>query len=594
MSTLVLLGEQPSALELAALFTRLGASNAAALSSAARDGKLSALLAGVTAQSSFLAQQSDEDYTAALTLSFAVLSQLSVAGEAAAATTALAALLSAESAQRAQLKIRTLTNLINVVGGCNTVSAAQRFAVLMQMMEFALAATTAGSSSPAALVLQPLSSLQSQISAWKLSASDATALLLVSYKLSLKVGPNGVASKSAALKSKGDEFAAPAAAATFYNLGAQPTVQQEYLYAMLKSLDAAAPATLKEKQYQDLALQAVLASAANGLASTLHILDPVNVYQLAAVQALSASNNAQAAAAFQLLRILVDADLPAWVSFEKAAGAALLKDNAATLDAATLLRKIRTLALCSLAVASQSASAGDNVLSYAQIQQKLQLAAKDSEAVEAAVIDAVMAGRIDAKMDQEAETIIVKSVPARGESGATVTLLFCLVRFFPLADSVRSRCRVLLCVQARDWRCVSRSVFRCQQQGRMVCTGRSPVRVAPEHSHGAHHTLGRTTTTDDAGGTGRWRGVKQMRSTHLHLVPVLSLCSMLSLSSRSCLFSLFSRIACSSSRRSSRALGGRPASRPPPPALFICFSGVAGKQNKPSRGKMRTHRNRTF
>ena len=44
----------------------------------------------------------------------------------------------------------------------------------------------------------------------------------------------------------------------------------------------------------------------------------------------------------------------------------------------------------------------------AAIQAKLQLPAKDNEAVEAAVIDAVMAGRMDAKMDQDAETLCVK------------------------------------------------------------------------------------------------------------------------------------------------------------------------------------------
>ena len=404
----MLLGEQPSALDLAALFTRLSAPNAAALTTAARAGQLAALLQGVTSQSEFLSAQSDEDYTTALTLAFAVMAQLASAAEATAATTALASLLTADPASRAALKIRTLTNLINVLGNSNTVSASQRFTVLMQMMEFALAAGAA----TAALVLQPLTSLQAQIRAWKLSPADATALLLVSFKLSLKVGPAGVQSKS--LKSKGDDFATPAAAPTFYNLGAQPTLQHEYLYAVLKSLDAAAPATLKEKQYQDLALTAVVASVSNGLAATLHILDPVNVWQLAVVQTMSASNNVQAAAAFQLLRILVDADLPAWVAFEKGAGAALLKENAATLDAATLLRKIRTLALCSLAVSSQSASAGDNLLTYSQIQSKLQLAPKDPEAVEAAVIDAVMAGRIDAMMDQEAETIIVKSVDKGG------------------------------------------------------------------------------------------------------------------------------------------------------------------------------------
>ena len=422
-SSLVLLGEQPSAQELASLLSRLSGADSAASASLlqlAKDAKLAALLdACIVQQSALLLAASDDDFTAALTLSFAVLTQMTQPAEAAATTAALAKLLTSEPAARATLKIKTLTNLINVLAGISaTVAPAQRFALLLQLLEFALAATpasfssaAAAAASPAALVLQPLASLQAQIAAWKLSQADATALLLVSYKLAVKVGPSLAQSKS--VKAKGDEFAAPQAATIIYNLGAQPTIQHEYLFALLKSLDGAAAATLREKQFAELALQAAIASASNGLAATLHTLDAVNVYQLAAVQALGAAGaSASGAAAFALVRILVDADLAAWIAFEKsAAGAALLKENAAVegLDSATLLRKVRTLALCALAVEAQAAGTGsDNILSYAAIQAKLQLPAKDNEAVEAAVIDAVMAGRMDAKMDQDAETLCVK------------------------------------------------------------------------------------------------------------------------------------------------------------------------------------------
>lgn len=402
MSSLVLLGEQPSSLELAGLLDRLTLAGGSPLVQLAKDGKRAALLdTGIFAQQATLLAASEEDLSAVLALGFAVLAQLTVASEAAAATAKFAALLTTDPATRAMLKIRTLNNLINVVGGLTTVTQAQRFAVLLQLLEFALAASST-SVSAGALVLQPLATLASMVDFWKLTAEQSLALYAASYKLASVAG--------VARKSRSADGAA--AAAVVYNLGVQPTLQNEYLFALLKAVDAAGavnPAVIKEKANQDLAVAAVVASVATGLSSTVHIIDPSNVFPLAVVQSLSSSTDAAASAAFQLIRIVVTADLAAFTAFESSQSS-FLKSHSAVLDADNLRRKLRTLALCQLAVANQSqattTAAADNIITYAQIRAALQL--KQEEDVEGAVIDAVMAGRLDAKMDQEAETLVVK------------------------------------------------------------------------------------------------------------------------------------------------------------------------------------------
>jgi hypothetical protein len=397
MSSLVLLGEQPSALELAGVLERVA--GGAGLAALAKDGQLATLLDnGVFKPAATVLALGEDDLSAVLALAFAVLAQLTVPAEAQAATTKLAALLTTDPSTRAAFKIRTLSNLINVVGGLSTVGPAQRFAVLLQLLEFALAASGSASSgtTPATLVLQPLSTLASLVDFWKLTPEQSLALYAASYRL---------ASVGAVVRKRDQE--APAV----FNLGAQPTVQHEYLFALLKAVDAAAatnPAVLKEKVHQDLAVHAVVASVANGLSATVHTLDPSHLFPLAIVQSLSTSNSANAASAFALLKLVVSGDVAGFAAFEKA-HAAFLKEHTKELDSATLLRKLRTLALCQLAVANQVvAAAGDNVLSYSAIRDALKLA--PAEDVEGAVIDAVMAGRLDAKMDQEAETLCVKSV----------------------------------------------------------------------------------------------------------------------------------------------------------------------------------------
>ena len=408
MSSLVLLGEQPSAAELADVLPRLvPAAAAAGLPALAKEPKtLHQLLEkGVFANQPALLALPEEDLSTVLSLSMAVLAQLTVAAEAASAVQKLSGLLTTEPTQRAAFKIRTLSNLINVVGGLATVAQAQRFQLLLQLLQFALAASTAAAgapsssaaASPASLVLQPLSTLSSLVDFWRLTPEQSLALYAASYQLASVVGGG---------QRKREAEGAPI---VVYNLGKQPTSQDEYLYALLKAVDAAGasnPAVLKEKANQDYAVAAVVASVSNGLSSTIHQLDSTHLYPLSIVQSLSSSNSVGAAAAFALLKILVTADVAGLASFEKT-HAAWLKEHAADVDSPTLLRKLRTLALCHLAVQNQSAAGSvDNILPYSAIREKLQLSKADE--VEAVVIDAVMAGRLDAKMDQEAETLCVK------------------------------------------------------------------------------------------------------------------------------------------------------------------------------------------
>jgi hypothetical protein len=66
-----------------------------------------------------------------------------------------------------------------------------------------------------------------------------------------------------------------------------------------------------------------------------------------------------------------------------------------------VIRKLRTLTISSLGLASER-------ISYADLAKKLSLA--DVNEVEGVVIDAVLSGRVDAKLDQEAQIVIIQYV----------------------------------------------------------------------------------------------------------------------------------------------------------------------------------------
>jgi hypothetical protein len=66
-----------------------------------------------------------------------------------------------------------------------------------------------------------------------------------------------------------------------------------------------------------------------------------------------------------------------------------------------VVRKLRTLTISSLGLASER-------ISYAELAKKLSLS--DVNDVEGVVIDAVLSGRVDAKLDQESQVVIIQYV----------------------------------------------------------------------------------------------------------------------------------------------------------------------------------------
>lgn len=74
------------------------------------------------------------------------------------------------------------------------------------------------------------------------------------------------------------------------------------------------------------------------------------------------------------------------------------------LDHEMNLQKLRALTICSLGMQQES-------LSYETLVDKLKVDSKDD--VESVIIDAVMAGRVDAKIDQETESVIIQRTTQR-------------------------------------------------------------------------------------------------------------------------------------------------------------------------------------
>lgn len=125
---------------------------------------------------------------------------------------------------------------------------------------------------------------------------------------------------------------------------------------------------------------------------------------MAAVKAMGA--DAKYANDFQLLRIFATEHVEAYAKFY-----AEHKDfvDSIGLNHEDNLKKMRTLTLSTLPENER--------LSYSSIREKLQLA--DNSEVEACVIDAVVAGRLDAKLDQQNETVVFRTTSTRSfDSGS--------------------------------------------------------------------------------------------------------------------------------------------------------------------------------
>jgi translation initiation factor 3 subunit M len=168
----------------------------------------------------------------------------------------------------------------------------------------------------------------------------------------------------------------------------QAEEQQKHLLNYFRALEGA-PADLlaTAKPY---AVQATIAAIKSSEAAECSKL-----LQYEAVTQLD--GDAEHAATFALLDVLTSQDVPAFVAWAEKHKGHLSSLN---IEYDTLLAKTRSLSLCALALEQEE-------LEYATIQKALEIV--DEDEVERQVIEAVMSGVIDAKIDQHRKVIIVSN-----------------------------------------------------------------------------------------------------------------------------------------------------------------------------------------
>jgi len=169
---------------------------------------------------------------------------------------------------------------------------------------------------------------------------------------------------------------------------------QKHRILYLQSMQSATKQDLEKAS--NIALEAIKEELASKNLSSIYALMNLKI-----VQSFAKSSIANQSNAFQLLNIFANEDVKAYDSFfqEKKA---FIKEFG--LSHEELLRKIRILTLSSLG------GSGETV-SYETLRGALQV--KDNDEVEIIIIDAVRAGRLDAKIDQENQQVFIERVSPR-------------------------------------------------------------------------------------------------------------------------------------------------------------------------------------
>lgn len=263
---------------------------------------------------------------------------------------------SADKANKATLRLQLLTVLFNLLDEASSL----RFGLLVTLLGYALA------TNQAALLTGFLQNIAAWSALWKLDSKQEGKLLELAAQLCAQAGDADQA--------------------------------QHYTFQFLKTVDNEVKGNEFEEAASKLALAAVRYSS-SGTRKPAFEYD--SVMQLAAVQALAKSKQHQPLHA--LLTIFSTGTVAEYKAFAKA-------NQAATTAAAGpqgeegLLSTLRTLTICSLGAESER-------LSYAKLMKELEL--ESSEEVEEVVINAVTTGRLEAKIDQEKEEIVVQRTTAR-------------------------------------------------------------------------------------------------------------------------------------------------------------------------------------
>lgn len=250
----------------------------------------------------------------------------------------LADLLCSSSKDNVESKLRLLTGLFN-----SCTPTAMRTKALVPLLKFAL------ETGNAALLVKPLSKLDSWVTEWELTPADASEL----YLLALHV----------------------------MEAAEEPT--QPALIKYLQSVDMGGNNLSEAK---DLASRAVV-TALQG-----EQLDVV--YELPIVRALESDDKHKLT--FALIKIFATGSLQDYRGFHKSNSAHI---EALGLQDEVLVRRITVLTIAQLAF-------GNEVISYKQLQEALGLA--DCHSVEEAVIDAVSNGVLEARLDQEKEEVLIE------------------------------------------------------------------------------------------------------------------------------------------------------------------------------------------
>lgn len=234
------------------------------------------------------------------------------------------------------------------------------------------------------MIAHLLGSLESQVSVWSSSFSLAAPLVV---------------------ELSGLLYSAASAA----NLA--PNQVEEFLYRYLTRIDSLpSPHPLlvaSRSAAQFAAIRSIAAPIQIAAQNLGTAFTPARLLTLKAINELGAAGaSAEDKAAFDLLKIFACDSISDYLSFYSANAKFLTQHN---LNHEVNLRKLRTLSLCSLAAQHENSNSA-TILSYDLIAQHLKL--DSNESVELSVIDAIKSGRIDAKMDEESATVIVKRVYA--------------------------------------------------------------------------------------------------------------------------------------------------------------------------------------
>ena len=249
-------------------------------------------------------------------------------------------------------------------------------AVLLALLDFVVA------SEQGKQVVGSLPVLTSLVVSWELDAALLSQFYLKAYEVTKQVQGG-----------KGDD---------------------DYLYKYMRALDkvggAQATGLLKaSRPYAFAAAHRAISSqltpsaalgSPSSFTSSASPLSPHTLLTLGAINNLATSNSADDAKMHSLLALFATDDVDGYLAFSSTSSAFL---NAHSLSHPLLLQKLRILSLCALA-----SSAATNTLPYSTIAQRLSLTS-DLE-VEAATIDAIVSGRLDARIDQEKAVVEVRRV----------------------------------------------------------------------------------------------------------------------------------------------------------------------------------------